>query len=162
MTTRSQKRKAVAELVSGDFETPVVEDNLAENLVAGHSKNPRVETESLEEIKTSLRREIMSNLTKILAENQEEIFKLIAPLNKKRSASVNIQDSDSEPENVSVARTSTPVKANTATGSKTTPVNSRNRVILTKMVDLAEFGKNATQIMIFLPHYMWAENNNTQ
>ena len=26
--------------------------------------------------------------------------------------------------------------------------------------DLAEFAKkNATQIMIFLPHYMWAENN---
>ena len=25
--------------------------------------------------------------------------------------------------------------------------------------DLVEFGKkNATQIMIFLPHYMWAEN----
>ena len=25
--------------------------------------------------------------------------------------------------------------------------------------DLAEFGrKNATQIMIFFPHYMWAEN----
>ena len=25
--------------------------------------------------------------------------------------------------------------------------------------DLAEFGKNATLIMIFLPHYEWAENN---
>ena len=25
--------------------------------------------------------------------------------------------------------------------------------------DLAEFGKNASQIMIFFPHYMWAENN---
>ena len=25
---------------------------------------------------------------------------------------------------------------------------------------MAEFGKNATQIMIFLPHYMWAENDN--
>ena len=25
--------------------------------------------------------------------------------------------------------------------------------------DLAKFGKNATKIMIFLPHYMWAENN---
>ena len=24
-----------------------------------------------------------------------------------------------------------------------------------------EFGKNATQIMIFLPHYMWAENYKT-
>ena len=79
-----------------------------------------METENLEEVKTSLRREIMSDLTKILAENQKEIFKLIVPLSKKRSASVNIQDSDSEPENVSVARTSTPVK--------TTPINSRNMV----------------------------------
>ena len=25
--------------------------------------------------------------------------------------------------------------------------------------DLAESGKNATQIMIFLPHYMWAKKN---
>ena len=24
--------------------------------------------------------------------------------------------------------------------------------------DLAKFGKNLTQIMIFLPHFMWAEN----
>ena len=24
--------------------------------------------------------------------------------------------------------------------------------------DLAEFGKKPTQIMIFVPHYMWAEN----
>ena len=25
--------------------------------------------------------------------------------------------------------------------------------------DLAHFGKNATQKMIFIPHYLWAENN---
>ena len=25
--------------------------------------------------------------------------------------------------------------------------------------DLAEFVKNSSHIMIFLPHYMWAENN---
>ena len=87
-----------------------------------------METENLEEMKTSLRREIMSDLTKILAENQREIFKLVALLSKKRSASVIIQDSDSEPENISVARTSKPVKTNTATGSKLTPVNSRNSI----------------------------------
>ena len=128
MTTRSHKRKAVAELVAGDFETPVVENNLTENLVVGPSKNSRMETENLEETKTFLRREIMSDLTKILAENQREIFKLVALLSKKRSAFVNIQNSDSEAENISVAKTSTPVKTNTATGSKTTPVNSRNMV----------------------------------
>ena len=70
----------------------------------------------------------MTDLTKILAENQKEIFKLIAPLSKKRSISANIQESDSEPEDVPVARKSTPMKTNTATGSKISPVNSRNMV----------------------------------
>ena len=111
----------MAELASGDFETPVVENNSNENLIAGPSKNPRKETENLEEIKTSLRKEIMTDLTKILAENQKEIFKLKAPLSKKCSISANIQKSNSEPEDVPVARTSTPVKTNTA-------VNSRNMV----------------------------------
>ena len=51
MTTRSQKRKAVAELVSEDFETPVFENNSTENLIAGSSKNPRIETENLEYVR---------------------------------------------------------------------------------------------------------------
>ena len=72
----------------------------------------------------------MTDLTKILAEKQKEIFKLIAPLSKKRSISANIKESDSEPEDVPVTRTSTPVQANTATGSKITPVNSRNTLLL--------------------------------
>ena len=69
----------------------------------------------------------MSDLTKILAENQKEMLKLIAPLNKKQPVCSNIQDSDSEPKNISVARTSTSVDAHTATNSKTTPKNSRNK-----------------------------------
>ena len=127
-TTRSQKRKAVAELVSGDFETSVAGNSPSENLIASSSKVPRIEPEGLAEIKKSLRKEIMSNLTKILAENQKEKLKLIAPLNKKQTDRMNTQDSDSEPENVSVARTSTPIKTHTATNSKTTPVNSHNMV----------------------------------
>ena len=71
----------------------------------------------------------MSDLTRILAENQKEMLKLIAPLNKKQTVLMNAQDFDFEPENVSVARTPTPVKTHTATSSKTTPVNSRNMVI---------------------------------
>ena len=128
MTTRSQRRKDVAELVSGDFETSIVENNSSENLVAGPSKVPRVEPENLEEIKTSLRKEIMSDLTKIL-ENQKEMLELIAPLSKKQPVRSNVQDSDSEPENISVARTSTPVKAYTATSCETTPSNSRNTTL---------------------------------
>ena len=55
------------------------------------------------------------------------MLKLIAPLSKKRPVCLENQNSYSEPENASVARTSTPVKSNT-TNSKTTPVNSRNMV----------------------------------
>ena len=130
MTTRSQKRKAVAELVSGDFEASLNENGSIENLIPSSSKNPRLELENLEEMKTTLRKEIMTDLTKILAENQKEMLKLIAPTNKKRSVSSNIQDSDSDQENISVTRTSTPVKTRTATSSKTTPNNSRNSIIL--------------------------------
>ena len=114
MTTRSQKRKAVAELVSGELETSVAENSQSKNLTAGPTKTLRVEPEILNEIKTSLRTEIMSVLTKYLAENQKEMLKLIAPLYKKLPVYPNEQDSDSESENISVARTSTPVKSNTA------------------------------------------------
>ena len=83
-------------------------------------------SENLDEIKTSLGKGIMSDLMKILAKNQKEMLKLIASLSKKRPIHLEDRDSDSEPENISVARTSTPVKITTATNSKTTPVNSRN------------------------------------
>ena len=126
MTTRSQKRKAVTELVSGEFETSLTENILAENLVASCSKTTRVEPEDLNEIKTSLKKEILFDLSKILAENQREMFKLIAPLSKKRVVSLENQESDSEAENTSVAQTSTPVKTVAATKTKTTPINSRN------------------------------------
>ena len=126
MTTRSQKRKTVAELVSGDFEASVAQINSSEILIAGPSKTLRVKPENLDEVKISLRKEIMSDLTKVLAENQQEMPKLIAPLSKKRPIHLEDRDTDSEPENISMARTSTPVKITTATNSKTTPVNSRN------------------------------------
>ena len=119
MTTRSQKRKAVAGLVSGEFEAFVVENAPSENPIAGPSKTLRAEPENLDEIKTSSRKEIMSDLTKILAENQKEMLKLIAPLSRKQPERPNNQDTDCESENVSVARTSTPMKTN-ATSSKTT------------------------------------------
>ena len=52
MTTRSQKRKAVAELVSGEFEDSVAENSLPENSVAAPSKTLRVEPEYLDDIKS--------------------------------------------------------------------------------------------------------------
>ena len=50
MTTRSQKRKALAELDSGKLETSVTENIQPGNLIAGPRKSPRVQPESLEEI----------------------------------------------------------------------------------------------------------------
>ena len=72
MPTRSQNREAVAELVSGDFETPVNENIPSEDLIAGPGKTLKIEPENLDEIKTSLRKEILSDLSKILAENQNK------------------------------------------------------------------------------------------
>ena len=125
MTTRSQKRRAIAELASGEFETSEPENILSGDLIASSSKSPRIESENLDEIKSYLRKDL-ADLTEIVFENQREMFKLIAPLSKKRPICTNDQESDSEPENTSVARTSTPVKTTTATIFKTTPVNSRN------------------------------------
>ena len=84
MTTRSQK-KAVAELVSRKFETPTVENNQSENLIAGPSQSPRVQLENLEEVKSSLTKEIMSDPVKLLAENQKEMMKLIVLMSEKSS-----------------------------------------------------------------------------
>ena len=127
MTTRSQKRKAVEELVSTEIETPLPETSQNSNPVAGTSKSPRVLTENLEEIKSSLRKEIMSDLTKILAENQKEMLKLIAPTVKKQTIITAAEETDSESENIPENVTSTPIKNKiTATTRKITPVNSRN------------------------------------
>ena len=98
MTTRSQKRKAVAELVSGEFEASVAENSQLENLIVCPSKSPKIPAEKLDEIKTSLRKKIMSDLTKILAENQKETLKLIAPTVKKSTFTQNLEDPDSETE----------------------------------------------------------------
>ena len=152
--TRSQKKKAVAELVSEDFEASLAENNSTENLIASSSKNPRHEPENLEEIKTTLRKKIMSDLTRILAENQKEMLKLIAPVSKKRPVSSNIQDSDSDQENISVARTSTSVKTQTATSSKTTPNNSRNTCLRIALVP--EFRIRFWQFST-LYHALWSE-----
>ena len=78
MTTRSQKGNAVEELVSAEIETPLAGNSQNINPVAGTSKSPKVHPENLEEMNTTLKKEIMSDLTKILAENQKEMLKLIS------------------------------------------------------------------------------------
>ena len=125
MTTRSDKRKAAEELLSRVIETPLAENNSDENLIAGPSKSPRMQFENLDEIKTSLRKEIMSDLTKILAENRKEMLKLKAPVTKVQNNHLDIEDIDSETENALPTITSKPVKIKTAT-CKNTPTVSRN------------------------------------
>ena len=126
MTTRSQKRKAVAELASGEFEAFVSGNSQPENLVAGASKSPKIQSEKLEEIKISVRKEIMTYLSKILAENQKEMSRLIAPSLKKPAILQNVEDSDSETKNNHPASTLTPMKPK-ATTSKTTSISSCNK-----------------------------------
>ena len=125
MITRIQKRKAAGDLTSASFEAPVTENNQAENLIPGPSKNPRIQSKNLDEIESSLRKEIMSDLTKILAENQKEMLKLMAPTSKKPVGLQNIENTDSKPENVFFVNTSTPIRPKTTT-QKTTPINGRN------------------------------------
>ena len=40
MTTRSQKKKAVEQRVTGEFDVPEIENRIAENPVAGLNKFP--------------------------------------------------------------------------------------------------------------------------
>ena len=127
MTTRSQKRKAAEELVSTEIETPLPEISQNENPVAGTSKSPRVISENLEDVKITLRKEIMADLTRILVENQKEMLKLIAPVTKKQAIIRTSEETDSDSENIPENITSTPIKTKTtATTNKITPVNSRN------------------------------------
>ena len=64
MTGRSQQRKSVEVLISQDLETPLAENNQAESLIAGPCESLKVHLENLNEFKTSLRKEIISDLAK--------------------------------------------------------------------------------------------------
>ena len=90
MATRSQKRKAVAQLASGEFETPTVQNTQSENKIAGPSKSPKVQPENLEEVKTFFRKDILSDIAKISAKNQKKMTKLTVPMIEKSSAHQNI------------------------------------------------------------------------
>ena len=112
------------ELVSGEFAASEVVSNTAESPIAGTSKSAKIQHENLDEIKTSLRRkQILSDLSKILAENQKERVKLLAPKTKKTSEPQFVENADSE-ENTSVALTSTPIRSKT-TAPNNTPLVSR-------------------------------------
>ena len=78
-TTRSQKRKAAEELVSQDLETPIAENNQSENLIAGPINSPKMDLEKNLEIKTFIRKKVLLDIAKIIAENQKEMLELIAP-----------------------------------------------------------------------------------
>ena len=50
------------------------------NCAAGPSESPKIQAEKLDEIKTSFRKELMSDLTKIPPENKKGMVKLKAPV----------------------------------------------------------------------------------
>ena len=125
MTTRSEKRKAAVGLFPARLETLLADNSQAEDLKPGRRKNPRTHSENLDDIKLSLRKGIMSNFTKILAENRNEMLKLIATTIKNPTGSQALENTDSEPESPFPTNTSTPIRPKTTT-RKTTPVNSRN------------------------------------
>ena len=64
--------------------------------VAGTIKSPKVQTENLEEMKSTLRKKILSDLTKILAENQNEMLNLVTAVAKQHATLNLTEESDSE------------------------------------------------------------------
>ena len=92
--------------------------NVADYLVASTFKSPKLQSEKVDEMKTSLRLVVMSDLTKILAENYNEILQLIAPTTKKASDLQILKDSDSEIDNVFSAPTSPPIRSNLTAQNK--------------------------------------------
>ena len=89
----------------------------------------------------------MFDLTKIHAENQKEIIKLIAP-----AIVQNLENSESESEGI-VPNT---IKSKTTSTSKTTPLNSRNMVTGTLNDSTTKSQNNnvliANKIKAVLPH----------
>ena len=84
----------------------------------------KIITAKLDEIR-KVWKKVLCDLTKILAENQKEILKLIAPTVKNSADPQNIKDSDSEPVTVFPTTTLTTIKSKTTT-HKCTSVASRN------------------------------------
>ena len=77
-----------------------MENNLAEYWVASTSKISTVQIENPDEIKTSLRKETLADLTKTSDENQKELLKLITPAVRKTNVVQNLDNSYSEAENI--------------------------------------------------------------
>ena len=75
MTTRSQERNAVEVLDFQDIEASITKNIQDENIILG----PRLHSEIFNEFKMSLRKETISDLTKLVAENQKEMLKLLVP-----------------------------------------------------------------------------------
>ena len=87
----------------------------------------------------------MSDLAKILAENQKEMLKLIAPTTKKQAVIAVTEETDSESENVPENARSTPIKTKITTAThKTTQIVSRN-MVTGVLNDSTNLGKKKTR-----------------
>ena len=112
------------ELAPASLETSITESNQIDNFIPGPRENPRILPENLDKNKSAIRKEIMSDHTKILAETQKGILKLIVPSLKKPVSLQDLENTASELENILPANTSTPIRPKTTT-QETTPVNIR-------------------------------------
>ena len=77
----------------------------------------------------------MSDLNKILIDDQKEMLKLIPPAIIKSSFVQYLENSDSESESILPNTTSTPFRTKTAT-SKTTPLNRRKKSHKAKITEI--------------------------
>ena len=104
------------------------------------SESARLQFGNLDEIKTSVRKEIMSDqLSEILAENQKEMPKLVAPNTKKILKSQKPANSDChEEDNTFISATSTSIRSK-RTAQNNTQLTSRNNRFSNNSVKMALF-----------------------
>ena len=142
-TTRSQKRRNDQQEgdrnVSEGFVSPIVAENSCSSNqdveVAGPSrpKSPRIENSFLENLRTSLKEEITSEIKSLLIESQKEVLELLKPKTRE-----NIRDNfDEETENESRSFY-TPTKSVRINSTQNDPNISRNNNQAEKMYNLNE------------------------
>ena len=108
-----------------NLETLLADNNRDESLIEGPIKSSGLHLENRDEIKSSVRKKILSDHSKIIAESQKELSKLLAPTFKKAVNQLNLDGFNSETEIFS------PETASTTTKSETTTLESFHKLLVT-------------------------------
>ena len=133
-TTRSQKRKndqqSTGENVSEGLISPIVVRDPCplnqDDEVAGPSrpKSPRIENSLLENLRTSLKEEITSEIKNLLVESQKEMLKILKP-----EMRGNVRDNTEEEVEEETRSFYTPTKSVRISSTQNDPIICRNMVI---------------------------------